>query len=221
MKIIANIWVVLLLFSLQVKAQNDSTMGMTKENMMKNAYVIPQKASDISPLLVGEKIPTGVTVANQIGEMVNFNLLISQKPTIVVFYRGGWCPYCSRQLSGLQDISSDLVKMGYQIVAISTDKPEGLMKSVENGKLDYILLSDADVSLAKDFGIAYKAPKDYWGFLPETSGEKNTELLLPVPSVFILDRKGEINFEYINPNFKQRIKPELLKAVAENISMNL
>ena len=67
---------------------------------------------------------------------------------------------------------------------------------------------------AKRFGIAFKSPKNYDKFLPETSGGKNTDKLLPVPSVFILNKKGNILFEYINPDIKQRISASLLKAAA-------
>ncbi|WP_313263618.1 peroxiredoxin-like family protein [Sphingobacterium sp.] len=194
--------------------------GMKMEHMEMTASTIPQKAEDISPLLTGEKIPMAM-LANQNGKMLDLNKLVAEKPTILIFYRGGWCPYCSKQLAGLEEIAADLNKIGYQLLAVSTDKPDGLMESAQKENLKYTLLSDADVSVAKKFGIAFKAPKGYWDLLPKSSGGKNTELLLPVPSVFILDRKGKINFEYINPDITQRLKPQLLKVVAETIINDL
>ncbi len=107
--------------------------------------------------------------------------------------------------------------MGYQIVAVSTDSPENLKQTEVKQKLTYTLLSDADISVSKKFGIANKSPKNYDKFLPETSGGKNVDKLLPVPSVFILNRKGKIRFEYINPNFTQRLSPDLLKAAAASL----
>lgn len=211
LKIMRNIKIaigLLLFFIVHAKAQ-DNKMYDTKAE-----YIVPQEATDISPLLVGEKIPTSILLPNQRGEVVDLNKLVGEKPTILVFYRGGWCPYCSKQLSGLAEISDDLLRLGYQIIAISTDKPEGLMQSAQKGGLHYTLLSDADVAVAKQFGIAFKAPKSYWEFLPETTGGKDIDLLLPVPSVFIVSRKGKINFEYINPKYAERLKPELLKAAA-------
>ncbi|MBZ4191574.1 peroxiredoxin-like family protein [Niabella beijingensis] len=182
--------------------------------------VIPQRPEDISPLLYGEKIPMAV-LPSASGQMVDLSKAISRKPTILVFYRGGWCPYCSRQLSGLQEVLPELEKLGYQLIAISTDTPEGLMQSAQKEKLSYLLLSDADLTLSKQVGIAYKAPKGYWEMLPKTTGGKDADLLLPVPSVFILDRTGTIHFEYMNPNFKQRLSPDLLKAAAASIRKNL
>lgn len=178
--------------------------------------VIPQRPEDISPLLYGEKIPTAV-LPDAFGKMVELSKAISRKPTILVFYRGGWCPYCSKQLSGLQEVLPELEKLGYQLIAISTDAPEGLVQSAAKEKLSYILLSDADLMLSKQVGIAYKAPKGYWEMLPKTTGWKDADLLLPVPAVFILDKMGIIHFEYINPDFKQRLSSNLLKAAAASI----
>ncbi|WP_411973874.1 peroxiredoxin-like family protein [Sphingobacterium sp. Lzh-3] len=174
---------------------------------------IPEMAVDISPLLIGELFPFQ-DLKDVNGQIVNMGTIISQKPTILVFYRGGWCPYCNLQLSGLQEIEKELLELGYQVVAVSTDKPENLQTSIDKGHLSYTLLSDADLSLGKKIGIVFRAPTAYHKFLPETSGGKNTDMLLPVPSVFILDKTGKIKFEYIEPNFKERISPKLLQAVA-------
>ena len=174
---------------------------------------IPLKPEDISPLLTGEMIPT-VNLMNLTGKSISLNQLISKSQSILIFYRGGWCPYCSKQLSGLQLIENELGQMGYQIIAVSTDSPKNLTATMDKQKLSYTLLSDADLSVSKQFGIAFKAPVSYDKILPEASDFKNTEKLLPVPSVFILDKKGKILFEYINPNITERISPELLKAAA-------
>ena len=104
--------------------------------------------------------------------------------------------------------------MGYQLIAISTDSPENLAKSIGKHALSYTLLSDADLNISKQFGIAFKAPAAYGNILAQGSNGKNLDKLLPVPSVFILDRKGIIQFEYVNPDFKQRISSDLLESVA-------
>ncbi|WP_245957556.1 peroxiredoxin-like family protein [Niabella yanshanensis] len=183
-------------------------------------YVIPQKPEDISPLLIGEKIPMAM-LPDASGKQVDLNKMVSEMPTILIFYRGGWCPYCSKQLAGLQQAAPQLKKLGYQLIAVSTDAPGGLAESVKKESLGYTLLSDADLDLSKKFGIAFKAPKGYWDMLSKTTEAKNKDMLLPVPSVFILDRTGVIQFEYINPDFKQRLNPELLKTVATTIKKDI
>lgn len=176
----------------------------------------PKQSTDISPLLIGEKIPA-VKVPAADGRLYDLNAAVCQKPTILIFYRGGWCPFCNRELAGIQSIQTNLVKLGYQIIAISTDSPRNLSKSAEKNQLTYTLLSDADLAVSKQFGLAFEAPVAYSKTLETGSDGKNVNKLLPVPSVFILDKKGVIQFEYINPDYRQRISPELMIAVAETL----
>lgn len=180
----------------------------------------PAKPEDVSPLLIGENIPA-IHMPDATGNDFDLNSAIARQPTLLIFYRGGWCPYCNKQLSGLQEIENELKKIGYQIIAISTDSPDNLKVSATKNKLDYTLLSDADLNVSKQFGLAYKAPAAYDKLLPASSGGKNSEKLLPVPSVFIISKKGNIRFEYINVDFKQRINPDLLKAVAQAVYSEL
>ncbi|MBB5438102.1 peroxiredoxin [Pedobacter sp. AK017] len=184
-----------------------------ENDTLKTVAGVPLKPQDISPLLIGESIPV-INLLKSSGESFDLNKAVAEKPTILVFYRGGWCPYCTKQLSGMQEIEMDLVKLGYQVIAVSTDSPENLSKTIGKQKLSYTLLSDGDITAAKKFGIAFKGPKSYDSFLTGTSGGKNVDKLLPVPSVFILGKKGNILFEYINPNITQRLSASLLKAAA-------
>ena len=200
-----------------INASPKITSGLIPfEDTVKMVSGVPLKAEDISPLLTGENIPQ-VKLMDATGHSFDLNAAVASKPTILIFYRGSWCPYCSKQLSALQEIEQDLAKMGYQILAVSTDSPDNLQQTVTKKKLTYTLLSDADLSVSKQFGIAFKSPENYEKFLPETSGGKNVDMLLPVPSVFILNKKGNIRFEYINPNITQRLSPALLKAAAASL----
>ena len=176
--------------------------------------VIPDKPEDISPLLVGETVPD-VNLMTVSGQPTALKTEIAKKPTILVFYRGGWCPYCNTHLAELRLLQPDMDRMGYQMIAISTDAPEGLKNTAEKNQLTYTLLSDADLTATKAFGLAYRAPERYGEMLMKSSGGKNTMKLLPVPAVFVLDTKGVIKYEHINPNFKERVSAKVLRAVTE------
>jgi hypothetical protein len=39
--------------------------------------------------------------------------------------------------------------------------------------------------------------------------------MLPVPAVFLVTTNGLIQFEYVNPDYKVRLDPELLLAAAK------
>jgi peroxiredoxin len=176
---------------------------------------IPQTPTDVSPLLIGEKIPA-ITLPDITGTCVSLAELVSKQPTVLIFYRGGWCPYCNVHLAELQSIENEVLQAGYQIVALSPDSPEMLKASVEKHTLKYTLLSDSKTEAARAFGLAFQAPEKYGDMLAKASGNGNRGIL-PVPSVFVLNKKGEILFEYINPDHKKRISGSLLLAVLKEV----
>ncbi len=176
---------------------------------------LPEKAEDISPLLVGESIPD-VALKAPDGSDLQILDILNQKPTVLLLYRGGWCPYCNIHLAEIQEAESEIIKLGYQIVAISPDSYKNLQLSGEENKLSYNLYSDADGKLCKAMGIAFKAPDKYENMLFEDSGGLNKGFL-PVPSVFVTGTDGKILFEYINPEYKTRLSASLLVAVLKNL----
>jgi peroxiredoxin len=39
--------------------------------------------------------------------------------------------------------------------------------------------------------------------------------MLPVPAVFIADTRGRIRWEYVNPDYKERVHPDMLLTAAK------
>lgn len=197
------ICLVLFVFSLLAQAQTD----------------LPKSPTEIAPLLIGEKIPN-LTLQSAGNTAINVTELLTKKKTILVFYRGGWCPYCNAQLAALGQAEKELLELGYQIVAVSPDAPQNLKATDEKEQLNYLLLSDSLGELSKAVGIAFQAPENYKPTISKGSEGLNTSFL-PVPTVFILNTNAEIEFEYISPNFKNRISNELLLAAAKSLNKKL
>ena len=123
----------------------------------------------------------------------------------------------------LQKINDSLIELGYQVLFLSSDRPEKLRHTLEKGDYDYVLLSDAKADAARAFGVVFKVDdamlKRFAGFgidLKDASGESHH--LLPVPSVFVLDDKGVVRFSYVDPDYSTRIDPDLLLAAATSIA---
>ncbi|HAH49765.1 MAG TPA: antioxidant AhpC [Balneola sp.] len=176
-------------------------------------------AEKVNPVLISSTIPD-VSVKNTDGKNLNLRDLVKEQPTIFVFYRGGWCPYCNSHLADLKTIEEDLSKEGYKVYAISADRPELLKQTMTKNELTYTLLSDAPMTAAKAFGIAFKMDdktvERYKSFdidIEKDSGYDHH--LLPAPAVFLVDQEGTIKFSYVNPNYKERIDGGILLAAAK------
>jgi peroxiredoxin len=94
-----------------------------------------------------------------------------------------------------------------------------LEASLDKNELGYTLLSDSKMEAARAFGIAFQVDdamfetlKGYGIDIEADSGEKHRQL--PVPAVFLIGDKG-IEFQYVNPNYRVRLAPEVLLAAAE------
>jgi peroxiredoxin len=177
---------------------------------------LPKSAVEISPLLIGEKIPS-LKLKSVDNKDIVLETLFSKKRTVLVFYRGGWCPYCNLHLAALGEAEKELLSLGYQIIAISPDAPTALKVTEEKEKVNYILLSDSNGELAKSMGIAFQAPENYKPIISKGSAGVNSSFL-PVPAVFIVNLSGEIEFEHITPNYKNRISNDLLITVAKSLN---
>ena len=176
---------------------------------------VPENPEDVSPLLVGEKIPE-VMITNLNGDDVSLQQILKEKPTVLVFYRGGWCPYCNNQLSGLAEIENEVLSEGFQIVAISPDNHQMLSKTMAKDEINYQLYSDKEAKLIQAVGIGFKTSESNKKYIFNKTNFEPSEIL-PVPTVMILNTKGEIVFEYINPNYKVRLDEKLLLAVLKAI----
>lgn len=180
---------------------------------------IADSAENVTPLLNGQSIPNA-TLQTADGGPVSLQALVMQKPTIVLFYRGGWCPYCNRQLAELKSIEQDLVNLGYQILAISPESPAKLQEQKLQTEFAVTLLSDQNLQAIRGFGVGFYVPsetkqqyKSKWN-IQLTDEADSDRAVLPAPAIFITDKAGLIKFNYVNPNYKVRPSAELVLQAA-------
>ena len=175
--------------------------------------------SQVRPLLIGAAAPDAALQTAD-GRALSLLAALGGKPGVVIFYRGGWCPYCNAHLREIKDIQKDLTRMGYVTIAISPDRPEELSKTARKHDLPYTLLSDSKLEAARAFGIAFQVDEptlkkygEYKINLREASGQPHD--WLPVPSVFLVGKDGKVKFAYANPDYKTRLKAPVLLAAAK------
>jgi peroxiredoxin len=180
---------------------------------------VAENADDIRPLLIGQFAPDA-KLKTSFGGDIGLLSLIEKKPTVLLFYRGGWCPYCSRQMAGLIEVEQRIIDLGYQIIAISLDSPERLTAQKSTQEFQLMHLSDISLDATVAFGLAYYVEEDMVEVIKGQLGaevvsmEGETRVVLPVPAAYIVDTTGLIKFAYVNPNFQQRINPQLLYQAA-------
>ena len=183
------------------------------------AAPVADDASGVNPLRPGDDAP-GFTVRRPDGGDFEFEPSRREAPAVVIFYRGGWCPYCNAHLAELRHVVPRLGARGYEVLFLSADRPERLRDSLDVDVPDYTLLSDSRMAAARAFGVAFRVDDETYqryralGLdLEAASGQTHHEL--PVPAVFIVDRQGVIRYVHANPDYKVRLSATELERAVE------
>ena len=200
-------------------------IGIATLSHAANAKPIASDELNVMPLMNGQTIPS-TNLKDLNDRTIDIAKITQGKPSVIFFYRGGWCPFCNSQMGQLKAIEPKLIEMGFQLIGISPDTPAKLKQSMTEQELSYTLLSDANLDVSKAFGLAYftseKVTNRYLSKMKLENKlwqtpEGKLRLVLPVPAVYITDGNGLVHFQYVNPNFRVRPAPELIMTAASLI----
>ena len=186
-------------------------------------WKLPETAQATTPLKKGDKAPK-FTVRTVDGKPYVFDPDNLERPAILISFRGGWCPYCNMHLSELRGVIPEIREAGYDVLFLSNDRPEILYSSLKQETqediegLDYVILSDADINAAKALGTAFRIDKGMKERFDERGRDYAESSIdkydaLAVPAVYVIDRSGQIVFDFVEPDYKVRLPAnELLSA---------
>jgi peroxiredoxin len=94
-------------------------------------------------------------------------------------------------------------------VAISPEKPDDTLSTIEKNSLDFEVLSDTDQKVRRAFGLVHRFTeelisiyKQFGQDIPTRNG--SVEWTLPIPATYIIGRNGRI----IYANYRDRTEPE-------------
>ncbi|MEM8864274.1 MAG: peroxiredoxin-like family protein [Planctomycetota bacterium] len=168
---------------------------------------------------VGDKMADATLEAPD-GAKVTLSSLWAEKPLVISFYRGGWCPYCNLQLRALDQSLTDLGDAGATLVAITPELPEKVRETAAKNDLSLRVLTDRSNSLAREIGIAFRLPdpilpiyKERLG-IAEYNGDERYEL--PLAATYIVDTTGTIRYAFLDADYKKRAEPaKIIEAVKQ------
>ena len=158
------------------------------------------------------------------GQPTTLAATLRSSPAAVVFYRGGWCPYCNIALRAYQaQLVPALAEHGIPLVAISPQTPDGSLSTRETKELTFTVLSDPGNQIAGQLGIL-TAPSDGARAAQLQLGLDLTKVnadgttTLPMPTVIIVDSAGVIRWIDVHADYTTRTEPEqVLQAVAQTL----
>jgi peroxiredoxin len=163
-----------------------------------DANQLQKNLQDVLQVKVGDEAPN-FALANANGNVISLDKLAEKGKTILVFYRGNWCPYCNLQLAQFQKVMPILNEYKTSLIAISPQKPDESLSMKEKNELEFEVLSDIGNIVARKYTKVFvngETPVntmvelgiDYDSFYADETRE------LPVPAVFIIDENKKVIF---------------------------
>jgi peroxiredoxin len=150
----------------------------------------------------GDKAPD-FAGRDQYKKAVKLSEVLKKGKAVLIFYRGNWCPNCSRALSNIQDSLSLLTAEKVTVIGIGPESAEGLAKTIKKTRAAFSVIRDKGLVIMKAYKIAFDVTRDmeevhqkYHINVAGNNGPNGNRL--PRPSTFIIGQDGTIVYSYVN-----------------------
>lgn len=127
---------------------------------------------------------------------------LSQQPTVWMFYRGNWCPFCMAQIKEVVAQYQELAQRGAQVVLVSPQSDAQTRSLAEKFSVPLRFMRDRDNAVAKRLRI-FAA-----NGLPTGLQALGYDSDVPLPTVFISDAQGVVIYADLTSNYRIRPEPE-------------
>jgi peroxiredoxin len=169
---------------------------------------------------VGDQAPE-IVLPDAHGQPFDVAMPLTKGPVVLIFYRGGWCPYCSLELRAYQAMLPRMTIAGASLVAISPEKPDDALSTAERNNLAFPVLSDVGQKVGRAFGLVYAFTDElraaYEGFkldIPEKNGTPD-DWSLPLSATYLIGTDGRILFADTSVDYRYRTDPHDVLQVLE------
>jgi peroxiredoxin len=149
---------------------------------------------------------------------------VGDQLSVVVFYRGAWCPYCNIALNSYQsELVPELARRGVRLVAISPQAPDASLSMQEKNGLTFTVLSDPGNQLAKAAGILtapsseVRAAQLQLG-LDLTAVNADGTIQIPMPTTIIVTADHLVRWVDVHPDYSTRSEPDQILAALDRVA---
>jgi peroxiredoxin len=124
-------------------------------------------------------------------------------PAVILFVRGNWCPFCSRQVSNLTQHYRSIVDLGAKLVLITPKPLETTRRVAEFFNVEFDFWLDDELAITRQLGLLLE------GGVP---GNYNKEYGKDTiwPTALVVDEAGIISYTALSKHISDRPDPELL-----------
>ncbi|PKM09753.1 MAG: hypothetical protein CVV15_08045 [Gammaproteobacteria bacterium HGW-Gammaproteobacteria-5] len=166
---------------------------------------------DRNTLAIGNTLPS-FSLKTADGKLIDSASLVGQV-TLLLFYRGNWCPLCMAQIQEIAGRYRELAQRGVQVLLVSPQSQKHTQDLSARFDAPMQFLIDEDNAAAKILGI--DAPNS----LPLGLGAMGYDSDTVLPTVLLIDREGRIAWNHLTDNYRVRPEPDTFIAVIDRLGL--
>lgn len=159
-------------------------------------------------LLPGNPLPEFVAVDEDGNAVASSDLL--GRAAVILFVRGTWCPFCSRQVANLTKFYKEITATGARLVLLTPRPLETTRRVADFFEVDFEFWLDESLQVADRLGLRIESavPEDY-------RGEYGSDSLWP--TTLVIDKQGIIRHTQLSRFIADRPNPEKLLAIVKRL----
>lgn len=168
--------------------------------------------------LRGKAIPDGLRPGNSLPEFtavdeegrVLESSSLRGSAAVLLFVRGTWCPFCSKQVANLTKFYKEITDSGARLVLITPRPLETTRRVADLFEVEFEFWLDESLAIAKRLGLVQKAgvPDEF----RDTYGDDTLW-----PTTLVVDAKGIIRHTELSRFIADRPNPEKLLAIVKKL----
>lgn len=135
---------------------------------------------------------------------------LAGSPAIILFVRGSWCPFCSRQVADLTKLYKEITDCGAKLILVTPKPLETTRRVADIFGVDFDFWLDESLDIAKKLGIFVEAA------VPDEQRREYGEDTL-WPTSLVIDADGIIRFTELSKILVDRPDPAKLLNVVRNL----
>uniref|UniRef100_UPI00404ACD69 peroxiredoxin family protein n=1 Tax=Flavobacterium sp. TaxID=239 RepID=UPI00404ACD69 len=148
---------------------------------------------------------------NATGKEISLYEELKKGPVILMWYRGGWCPYCNLALHHMQEALPEFQKYGANLLALSPEVPDSSITTKQKNELQFEILSDVDNTVANKYKVVHKLTNDVAKIYEESFGlseyNGNNKAELPLGVTYIIGQDKVIKYAFLDADYRKRAEP--------------
>ncbi len=124
-------------------------------------------------------------------------------PVVMIFVRGNWCPFCSRQVKNMTGYYKDIVDLGAKLILVTPKPLETTQRVAEFFDVEFEFWLDESLAATRELGLLLESavPKDYY---PEYGSDTIW------PTSLVIDAEGVIRYVELSKHIIDRPNPKTL-----------